>query len=131
MLFSRLLQNIQKIKYTNNNLYHKNEYIYYKLMQNKIQSTIKSTILLPKTVSLSLLNYRNTQQKLELQLKYNKYDNNFIENKKSKSKSKSKSKINIKNKIVLTMIGTTIILVSCTSFCYYIIISNINLLFYL
>ena len=78
MLFSRLLQNIQKIKYTNNNLYHKNEYIYYKLMQNKIQSTIKSTILLPKTVSLSLLNYRNTQQKLELQLKYNKYDNNFI-----------------------------------------------------
>jgi len=40
MFFSIVLQNIKKIKYTNNNIYMKKNYIYYKLIQNKIKTNI-------------------------------------------------------------------------------------------
>ena len=40
MFFSIVLQNIKKIKYTNNNIYMKKNYIYYKLIENKIKTNI-------------------------------------------------------------------------------------------
>ena len=130
MFFSRVLQNIQKIKYTNNNICKKHEYIYYKLIKNvryknnnnknirhknknKNNALYLQSNIIPVSYRLSkLIEYKNS---------------NLI----NYTPSNIKNVKNVKyNTIVYSIIAgtSTLLLVSCGIYSY-IVIKHIDLLF--
>ena len=122
MFFSKVLQNIQKIKYINNNFYRKNEYFYHKLKQNQNilhsnnDSKLKS-IIIPYRLPKLLLNSENKDSNIKdvkevtdvkdvKDVKYNKY-----------------------NTIVSSIIiGTTLVIIVSSGLYSYIVVKHINLL---
>ena len=119
MYFSRVLQNIHKIKYTNNNLYKNHNYFYYKLIQNKhknksnMNTNIQSNII-PYSFPKPILNYKNIKDKNSTLIVL---DHNKNQNKKY-------------NTILYSItIGTTTILVLSYGIYSYIVIKHIDLLF--
>ena len=122
MFFSRVLQNLQKIKYTNNNCYRKNEYFYYKLKQNKNirysnnESKLQSVII-PNRLPKLILNTENKDSNIKdvkdvKDVKDDKYD-----------------KYDKYNTIVSSIIvGTTIFIILSSGLYSYIVVKQINLL---
>ena len=113
MFFSRVLQNLQKIKYTNNHLYKKHNYDHYKLTQHKIRSTIGS-----KKQSV-LTQYRYILPKGIIK-------NKNIEHIGHKEHIEQKDKKdNTIHSIIKIMIGTTTILVLSVASYSYIVIKHL------
>ena len=116
MFFSRVLQNLQKIKYTNNNLYNKHNYDHYKLTQHKIRSVIGS-----KNQSI-LTHYRYSLPKGIIKSRN-------IEHIENKEHIENINNIDKKNKtrqsIIMFMIGTTTILVVSVGSYSYIVIKHL------
>lgn len=119
MFFSRVLQNLQKIKYTNNNLYNKHNYDHYKLTQHKIRSVIGS-----KNQSI-LTHYRYSLPKGIIKSRNIEH----IENKEHIENIDNINNIDKKNKtrqsIIMIMIGTTTILVVSVGSYSYIVIKHL------
>ena len=114
MFYSRVLQNIRKIKYTNNKLYKNHDYIYHNLIQNKsnCKTNIKSDMI-PYNVS-------------KLLLKYKKKDSNLIDLKNKNDKNKN---YNINTIFYTITIGTTTILLLSYGMYSYVVVKHIDLLF--
>jgi hypothetical protein len=117
MYFSRVLQNLHKIKYTNNNVYKKHNYLYYKLIQNKHKNSMNTkiqSITIPYSFPKPILNYKHVKDK-------NK-ECNLIDSENNKNKNNT-------NTILYSItIGTTTILLSY-GLSVYIITQYIDLLF--
>ena len=116
MYFSRVLQNLHKIKYTNNNVYKKHNYLYYKLIQTKninSMNTKNQSVMIPYSFPKPILNYKNVKDK-------NK-ECNLIDFKNNKNKN---------NNILYTItIGTTTTLLLSYGLYTYVVVKHIDLLF--
>jgi hypothetical protein len=122
MYFSRVLQNLHKLKYTNNNLYKNHKYFYYKLIQNKNKNknnmnTKIQSVMIPYSFQKPILNYKNVKDK----------DSNLVDSEYNNNKNQNNNNNNIIILYSIT-IGTTTILLSYGIYSY-IVIKQIDLLF--
>lgn len=120
MHFSRVLHNLHKIKYTNNNVYKKHNYLYYKLIQNKHKNSMNTkiqSITIPYRFPKPILNYKNVKDKDKNKNK----ECNLIDSENNKNKN---------NTILYSItIGTTTTLLLSYGIYTYVIVKHIDLLF--
>ena len=131
MFFSKVVHNLQKIKYTNNNCYKKNGYVYYKLMQNKNKHHINNncskiqSVIIPYRLPRLIIKSENIEHKDSK----DSNKSNIITYKQSDIKDIKDIKDNKYNTIVSSIIvGTTSLILVSSGIYSYILIKYIDLL---